>query len=283
MKYYQFEDLGGYYRISSPEAVFSYLIIGSERAMLIDTGYGLGDLAAAVREKTSLPLVIVNTHGHCDHVGGNAQFNIPCYMHPADWQLARAHTTPDFRRADAERLSKSVDYATGKIFNALPEYFDIEKYVALGRGELREAHEGMSFDLGGAVLELIQTPGHTAGGISVLWHEKRVLFLGDAANFFVWLFCRESTGKDSYLAMLDKIDSLPVDVYWGGHNPIPMTHADLARFRRAAIEADYEKGFPFDPFLDADRKPRICCLDGMGPDQMFSGSFAAVVIAPDWK
>ena len=283
MNYYQFEDLGGYYRIGSPEAVFSYLIIGTERAMLIDTGYGLGDLAAEIREITNLPLVIVNTHGHCDHVGGNARFNVPCYMHPADWPLARAHSAPDFRRADAERLSKSTDYATGEIFSALPGDFNLDQYAALGAGELREAHEGMSFDLGGVVLELIETPGHTAGGISVLWREKRVLFIGDAANFFVWLFCRESTGKASYLNMLDRIDDLPVDVYWGGHNPMPTTHEDLARFRRAAIEADYEKGIPFEPFLDADLKPRICSLDGIGPDQMFSGNFAAVVIAPDWK
>ena len=283
MNYYQIEDLGGYYRIGSPEAVFSYLVIGTERAMLIDTGYGLDNLAAAVREMTDLPLVIVNTHGHCDHVGGNALFDVPCYMHPADWPLAEAHCAPDFRRADAERLSQSVNFATGEIFSALPEGFDVEQYVSLGTGELREAHEGMSFDLGGTVLELIETPGHTAGGISVLWREKRVLFIGDAANFFVWLFCKESTGKASYLNMLNKIDALAVDVYWGGHNPMPTTHEDLACFRRAAIEADYEKGFPFDPFIDAERKPRICCLDGIGPDQMFSENFAAVVIAPDWK
>ena len=64
---------------------------------------------------------------------------------------------------------------------------------------------------------------------------------------------------------------------------MPTTHEDLARFRRAAVEADDEKGLLFEPFPDADLKPRICCLDGIGPDQMFSGNFAAVVIAPDWN
>jgi glyoxylase-like metal-dependent hydrolase (beta-lactamase superfamily II) len=59
--YYQIEKLDGYYRIGSAEAVFSYLVVGRQQAMLIDTGYGLGDLKAAVDSLTSLPLIIVNT------------------------------------------------------------------------------------------------------------------------------------------------------------------------------------------------------------------------------
>lgn len=125
-------------------------------------------------------------------------------------------------------------------------------------------------------------PGHTAGGLSVLWREKKLLFVGDAANFFVWLFTRESTGRQSYLNMLDKIDALPVDAYLGGHSPRPMTHEDLALFRRAALEADYSRGEPFSTFLDQDRHPRICPLAGYGPEDMFLPGYAAVVIAEDF-
>jgi len=89
--YYQFEDLGGFYRIGSAEGVFCYLIEGTEKAMLIDTGYGLADLREAVREITSLPLIIVNTHGHCDHIGGNGYFDVPCYIHPDDMTIPVIH------------------------------------------------------------------------------------------------------------------------------------------------------------------------------------------------
>ena len=282
MDYYQIEKQDGFFRIGSPEGVFSYLIVGSERAALIDTGYGLGDLKAAVDSLTALPLIIINTHGHCDHVGGNARFDVPCYIHPEDMELARRHTAPELRRENALRLSQSRNYETGELFNALPEDFDTDAYCALGAGKLKSAREGMRFDLGGAELELVETPGHTAGGLSVLWREKKLLFVGDASNFFVWLFARESTGRQSYLTMLDKIDALPVDAYLGGHNPKPMTHEDLALFRRAALEADYSRGVPFHSFMDEDRKPRICPLDGFGPEDMFAPCYAAVVIAEDF-
>jgi glyoxylase-like metal-dependent hydrolase (beta-lactamase superfamily II) len=277
--YYQIEKRDGYFRIGSAESVFSYLIVGKERAALIDTGYGLGDLKAAVEEITRRPLLILNTHGHCDHMGGNAQFDVPCYIHPKDMELAREHAAPTMRRSNAQRLSHSVNFETGESFNALPEDFDAARYEAMGPGRLVEAREGMTFDLGGATLELIETPGHTAGGVSVYYREKQLLFVGDAANPFVWLFLKESTGKESYLAMLDRIDAMPVKGYLAGHMPRPMNHRDLARFRRAALEADYEKGEPFEPFLDADRKARICALAGA---DMFSPDFAAVVIAKDW-
>src|SRR6478735_10840210 len=53
------------------------LIVGTERAMVIDTGCGPRqgqEILAAVREKTALPLVVVNTHAHYDHFFGNAVF-----------------------------------------------------------------------------------------------------------------------------------------------------------------------------------------------------------------
>ena len=281
--YYQIEKLDGFCRIGSPEGVFSYLVCGTELAMLIDTGFGLGDLRTAVEQITTLPLIIVNTHGHCDHVGGNAQFDAPCYMHPADWNLAWKHCAPDMRRMNAERLAHSLNYETGEEFDALPENFDPEQYAAMGTGQLVECRDGQCFDLGGVTLELIETPGHTAGGISVLWREKRLLFVGDAVNFFTWLFCAESSGKQSYLNMLDRVENLPADIYLGGHNPVPMGPADIARFRRAALDADYEQGIPFEAFIDADRGARVCPVDDMTMADMFKPGFAAVVIAPDWQ
>ena len=57
------------------EEVISYLILGDKRALLFDTGLGIGRISAAVARLTSLPLVVINSHTHFDHVGGNAEFH----------------------------------------------------------------------------------------------------------------------------------------------------------------------------------------------------------------
>ena len=64
------------------------LVVGEREALLFDTCSGLDDLAAAVRQVTRLPLRVVNSHGHYDHIGGNAQFGA-AHLHPADMNLLR--------------------------------------------------------------------------------------------------------------------------------------------------------------------------------------------------
>ena len=74
-----------------------YLIVGDERALLLDTGWGVGDLPALVASLTSLPLLVVNTHGHPDHTYGNGQF-AQVYIHPDDEPMARAPVPVERRR-----------------------------------------------------------------------------------------------------------------------------------------------------------------------------------------
>ena len=57
-------------RITNPSVVYSYLVEGDERAVLLDTGCGLGDLKAYVESLTDKPYEVVLTHGHVDHAGG---------------------------------------------------------------------------------------------------------------------------------------------------------------------------------------------------------------------
>lgn len=216
--YYQVEEQDGYYRIGSPENVFCYLFVGSKQAALIDTGYGFGNLEQTVRSVTDKPVVIINTHGHCDHTGGNAQFEEVCYIGEKDIALCQEHSEAAMRRDNAKRAENSMNFETGETYNGLPEGFNLEEYCSRGTGTLQTVSEGTVFDLGGITLKIYETPGHTQGGISVLYLEKNILFVGDATGMFVWLFAKETTDLTTYVEAVQKMYDLDAVSYIGAHN-----------------------------------------------------------------
>src|SRR5215207_10158385 len=80
-------------RISDRLGVLMYLVIGRERAVLIDSGFGVGDLRAFLGALTDRPLTVLLTHGHVDHAFGAGWFE-DVRMHPADREVLETHRTP---------------------------------------------------------------------------------------------------------------------------------------------------------------------------------------------
>ena len=194
----------GAWRIFSPtENVHCDLLVGDERALLIDTGYGIGDLPGTVRSITDKPLVVANTHGHVDHACGNYLFDQEVLIHPHDMDLLAEHSSPATRRgALTDMIGPDAQ---------LPVGFDIDTYAAGGTGKLTPIEDGAVIDLGGKTIDVVELPGHTPGSIGFIWREERVLFAGDAANGFVWLFLPESQPLATYISTLHKIEQLPID------------------------------------------------------------------------
>ena len=267
------------YRITSLENVFMELLVGTDKALLIDTGYGFGHLKETVRSITDKPLYIVNTHGHVDHTCGNFQFEETAYISEDDVDLMHRHNTPEFR-AESVRLAQHVqDWETGKEVYGLPEDFDQDWYVSGGCGNYALLKEGMVFDLGGKTIRTIKTPGHTKGGMSFLYEEENWLYVGDEANVFLWLFDNDATDRKTHLKTLDKImDIAPARLY-GGHGPDHYTLEDVKMFKRAAIEADYDKGIPFaTPIMPDSKDIRVCILDGKTMADIGKPGFYAILI-----
>lgn len=281
--YYEVKQLAeNVYRITSVEGVFCELLVGREKAMLIDTGNGFGNLRGTVRAITDKPLILVNTHGHVDHTSGNCQFAEPAHLSEEDWELCRRHNGRKQREFSIKDAKDKMDFLTGEHFYGLPDDFDEEEYLSGNEGELLPLCEGEVFDLGGITVETVKTPGHTKGGMSFYYREKNWLYSGDAFGFFLWLFDQDSTDRATYLAGLDKAIALAPERIYGGHNPEPMSVEDLKFYRRACVEADFAKGEPFKaPILEVEGdlpEIRVCVLDGMTMEDFGKPGFAAVVI-----
>lgn len=136
-----------------------FLITGSERALLVDTANGYEDLHAIVRSLTDLPVTVVNTHGHGDHIYGNVYFG-EAWLHPADFPL----------------YDTSFGYAKA----------EMDKY-GLKPCPVKSLRIGQIFDLGGVQLEVVDLKGHTAGSVGLLDKAGRIIYTGDGLNVHLWM------------------------------------------------------------------------------------------------
>jgi glyoxylase-like metal-dependent hydrolase (beta-lactamase superfamily II) len=206
----------GVYAIYEPhqsEEVISYLIVGQKRALLFDTGMGISDIKKLTAEFTTLPIVVLNSHTHNDHVGGNWQFDTIYGM------------DTDFTRKNAKGSSEDAqaEIAPAEICGTLPQGFDAKSYATKPWtiATFLKGHDWI--DLGERNIEVIATPGHTPDAISLLDRANGLLFTGD--TYYpapIWLF-RPETDLDAYAASIEHLAALAPDVklVLGAHN-IPL-------------------------------------------------------------
>ncbi len=181
------------YLMDDAHEATGYLVVGEEKACVIDTMNGLNDLDKVVREITDKPVFVINTHGHGDHICGNVYFE-EAYMHPEDNELAAGFAQdPEFIR-DCEEKGLSMPL-------------------------FKPVKGGDVFDLGGKTLLIYDLPGHTRGGILILLKEDRILFTGDSINHHLWMQLDGCLPLDAFVKELDKVMFLEkeADLILHGH------------------------------------------------------------------
>jgi hydroxyacylglutathione hydrolase len=176
--------------IDDHRAVNVYLVEGTDSALLIDTGIGAADLMTQVKKLTAKPLVVVNTHGHPDHAGGNYQFP-KIYINAADSAAAKKSASRESRAEAAKNMLRGASPGENEIYKGGEIH---SEFVTINNGYV--------FNLGGRTIEVIATPGHTRGSICLEDKENKLLFSGDNNNTAVWLFLPESTSLNTYLMTL---------------------------------------------------------------------------------
>jgi glyoxylase-like metal-dependent hydrolase (beta-lactamase superfamily II) len=198
------------YEPHQSEETISYLITGQSRALLFDTGMGIGDLRSAVAGLTQLPVIVVNSHTHHDHVGSNWQFQT---VYGMDTAFTRTN-------AAGSREAAQGEIAPGEICGKLPPNFDPKAYSTRPWTISHTIKDGERLDLGGRTLDILATPGHTPDAICLFDRANRLLFTGD--TYYpgpIWLFA-PGTDLDAYAQSIRRLAALAPDVtnVLGAHN-----------------------------------------------------------------
>jgi glyoxylase-like metal-dependent hydrolase (beta-lactamase superfamily II) len=198
------------YEPHQAEETISYLIVGQTQALLFDTGMSISDIHKITGEITRLPIVVLNSHTHNDHVGGNWQFETVYGM------------DTDFTRINAKgsRQDAQDELGPGAICGDLPKNFDPKAYSTRPWKISKFLHDGDKIDLGGRTLEILSTPGHTPDAISLLDRAHGLLFSGD--TYYpapIWLY-RPETNLDDYVASVKRLAALApqLKLVLGAHN-----------------------------------------------------------------
>ncbi len=190
-----------------------FVLAGSDKALLIDSGMNIRNARDIASSLTDLPISLLNTHSDRDHTGSNSQFE-SFYMHPDE--------EPHYRQ-------------TG------------------GTWELIPVREGDILDIGGRALKIIDLPGHTPGSIAVLDTASRVLISGDPIQKYGRIFMfGEHRNMGRYISSLDRLEKRKTefDEIWPSHAELPVSPDLIPMLRDGAsdILAGKVPGVPLEMF-----------------------------------
>ena len=209
------------YEPRQSEEVISYLILGKKRALLFDTGMGISDMKKLVQGLTTLPVSVLNSHTHNDHVGDNWQFD-DIYGMDTDFTRASAKGSRDDAQAEIKPDQLCAPFPSG---------FDPKTYATRPFKITHWLHGGDTIDLGGRVLKVITTPGHTPDSISLLDQAHGLLFTGDTYYRGLIYLYRPETDLDAFETSMKKMVALApgLKLLLPAHNVPEGNPADLQR------------------------------------------------------
>jgi len=184
-----------------------YLITGDKKCLHIDTGWGIGDLPKLISSFSSLPLTVMNTHGHPDHTYGNSVFN-QVHIHEADKYFIDKPSSAESKKWIVENV----------LPKPLPKNFTPDTWAAKVPS-IQTIKDGHVFDLGNRHLQTVCVPGHTPGSVCLLDRENRLLFTGDTIQNPTWLHLQESLPLSQFHKNLKQLQSKmdKFDCFLPGH------------------------------------------------------------------
>lgn len=204
------------------EETHCYLINGSERSLLIDTGLGICNIYNEVIKLTDRPLTAVATHVHWDHIGGHKYF--PDFYA----QKEELHWLNGEFPLSLERIKKMVIDRCD-----LPEGYNVDTYVFFQGKPTRVLTDHDVIDLGNRSIHVLHTPGHSPGHMCFFEEERGYLFTGDLVYKDTLFAYYPSTDPEAYLSSLKIVAELPVKRVFPAHHTLDIQPEILIRMRDA--------------------------------------------------
>ena len=192
------------------EETHCYLLCGMERAVLIDTGLGVSNIRSVVAELTTLPIMVVTTHVHWDHIGGHRFFdNIAVHEAEKEWLSVRIPIPLD-----------AVKKSLTMLPCAFPESFNIDAYQVFQGMPQRILHDGDWLDLGGRQIHVIHTPGHSPGHCCFYEPERKYLYSGDLIYKGCLYAFYPTTDPQLFYESIRKIQDYKIEKVLPGHHQL---------------------------------------------------------------
>ena len=207
------------------EETHCYLLNGTKRSLLIDTGLGICNISEVISELTDRPVTAIATHIHWDHIGGHKYYP-DFYAHEAelDW-LNGGFPQP---------LETIKEYVVDRC--ELPTDFQINEYKFFQGKPTKILHGGEHIDLGGRMVAVIHTPGHAPGHMCFWEANTGYLFTGDLVYKDTLTAWFPSTDPKAYLKSLETVSELPAKRVFPAHHSLDIQPELLTRMRKAFRE-----------------------------------------------
>lgn len=201
----------------------SNLVLGKEKALLFDVGCGADSIAGAVKEITDLPLLVIASHGHFDHIGGSWQFE-KIYLSEKDRSILQEY--------DDILLNKWIK-------EMIPEQEEMIPFGADGWHNICKL-DIPSFDLGEMYCQVVPLPGHTEGSVGIFIPALRLLLSGDALTPIMCLNFQNHLTKEVQMKTLQCVQQMDFDYYLTPHHDKCFPKALIDRMMKC-IEHSYGK------------------------------------------
>lgn len=210
------------------ERVHSYVLLGTKFALLIDTGLGIGTIKKEVDKLTSLPVKVITTHAHWDHIGGHKFFeDIYIHENDAEWLISGLPISIDAIRNSIvkEPFSKKP-----------PKEFHISNYTIYTSKSIGILKNNDIIDIGSRKIRVLHTPGHSPGHICFFEEEKGYLYTGDLIYLGTLYAFYPSTNPVHFKQSIEKISRLNnITKVLPGHNELNISN-DIIEKVQCAFE-----------------------------------------------